>query len=187
MSWVGVGVTVAGMVMQAQGSAKASMAARATALRKQQADEFEAKQLEQNAGQAIAASQRVALDRARDARYVQSRALAVAAASGGGVSDPTVVNLIGRIAGEGAYRQGLALYEGEDRARAMRMAAATKRFEGTMAIEEGDMSADAFATQGMGSLVKGGASLFSKYGGKGPSGGSGDSSLLQQDFSAGYY
>lgn len=72
----------------------------------------EAAQLEVNAGQERAMGQRRAIEEKRQARLVQSRAQAVAAASGGGASDPTVINAIADLAGEGEYRSLTSLYEG---------------------------------------------------------------------------
>jgi hypothetical protein len=82
-----------------------------------QAADYRAQQLRINAGQAQAGAQRQAFDVDRQTQFITSRALAVAAASGGGASDPTVVNLIARDAGEGAYRKQIALYQGNDQAR----------------------------------------------------------------------
>lgn len=186
-AWVPMAMSMAGTLFQSMGAGGGMTASREAALRRQQQLEFEAKQLEINAGQERAAGQRVALDRDREARLVQSRALAVAGASGGGVSDPTIVNLIGKIAGEGAYRRGLAIYESEERARTLRLNAAARRYEGTLASEEGEVKASAYATTGLGALFKGapgivknGMSLFDKYGGGGPggSGSMGDSALI---------
>lgn len=89
----------------------------------------EAAQLEYNAGQQRAASQRQAIDERRDADIAGSRALALAAASGGGADDPTVVNNIARISGEGEYRALTALYNGEVDARQMERDAVMRRKE----------------------------------------------------------
>lgn len=80
---------------------------------------YQAGQLRVNAGQAIAASQRDAISIDRETRLNASRALAVAASSGGGASDPTVVNIIAQGASDGAYRKAVALYEGQDESRSM--------------------------------------------------------------------
>lgn len=124
------------------------------------AAQFEAEQLEQKAGQSIAVSQRVAREEVRKAELAQSRALALAAASGGGASDPTVVNIIAGLAGEGAYRQMVALYEGEDRARSYRLNADARRYEGKSARKAGTIGAT-------GTLLSAGGSMLAKYGGGG--------------------
>jgi hypothetical protein len=86
--------------------------------------QFQSEQLNVSAGQAQAAAQRSAIDIERQTQLNASRALAVAASSGGGASDPTVVNLLSQNAADGAYRKAAALYEGDDQARSMRLQAA---------------------------------------------------------------
>lgn len=86
--------------------------------------QFQSEQLRVNAGQAQAAAQRNAIDIERQTQLNASRALAVAASSGGGAFDPTVVSLLAQNAADGAYRKAAALYEGEDQARALNLQAA---------------------------------------------------------------
>lgn len=111
------------------------------ARRAKEADDFAAAQYTQNAGEIIAASQRAANDETRQAKLVQSRAVALAAASGAGASDVSVVNLVSRIRGEGSYRAQTQLYQGESQARQMRMAAKAKSYEGLTAEEAGSLNA----------------------------------------------
>lgn len=129
----------------------------------QKAGESEAAQLESIAGQTRAASQREMANQRRSARYAQSRALAVAAASGAGASDPTVVNLIGELEGEGEYGALAAMYEGEERARNLEFGAAMARKQGKAA-----MGASAFSAGT--TLLSGGSSWYDKYGGTGAPG-----------------
>jgi len=89
----------------------------------------EAAQLEVQAGTERAISQRSAMEERRQARLVASRGVAVAAASGGGVDDPTVVNLLADIEGEGEYRALTALYNGEEEARGLEGQAKARRKE----------------------------------------------------------
>jgi hypothetical protein len=121
---------ITGSVLEMEGHRAAGDAARVTGQRRNVAAQFEAQQLEQQAGQTLAAQQRVAIEERRKAELLASRALAVAGASGGGASDPTVVRLIAGIKGEGSYRASVALYRGEDQARRLRMGAKAKRYEG---------------------------------------------------------
>jgi len=175
-------MAVAGAATSIIGGNNAAAAATEAGARQKAANEFEAAQLEQSAGQAIATSQRDSEDQRRQARLVQSRALALSAASGGSVTDPTVVNLIGDIAGEGAYRAGVALYQGADKARQLNMGASAKRYEGDMAVEAASNKAKAYRMQGITGAFSSATSLFGKYGGGGPgavaSAGSGGSSLI---------
>lgn len=89
----------------------------------------EAQQLEIQAGTERAISQRSAMEERRQARLVASRGLAVAAASGGGADDPTVVNMLANIEGEGEYRALTALYNGEEEARGLEGQAKARRKE----------------------------------------------------------
>jgi len=94
------------------------------------AAEVEAQQRRQQAGEARAASQREAIQRAREARLLQSRQQAVAAASGGGAADPTVVRLMAQTGAQGRYNTASALYEGEARGRAFEYAGEMSRWQG---------------------------------------------------------
>lgn len=147
-TYIGPAMTIAGSLFSSQQN-------RAAGAQEQQAAEFRAQQLEVNAGQQQAAAQRAALDERRRARFAQSRALAIASVSGGG-SDPTVVDIIGELAGEGEYRAMTDLYQGEEAARQLRMGAAGARFQGAAARQNYDAAATS-------SLIRGGMSLFSKY------------------------
>lgn len=178
------GMAIAGTLMQFKGQKDAAKAAKRMGARENEARQKEAIQLEFQAGQSIAASQRKMLEERRQAQLVQSRAQAVAAASGGGSSDPTVVGIISKIAGEGAYRESVALFDGYDRARLLRESAKAKRLEGEIAAEGGNYRAKAYETMATASLLKGGASigesLYSRYGKGGPKG---DEGLLDAGIS----
>lgn len=123
----------------------------------QAAANFEASQLEQGSGQQIATAQRGAEESRRQGVLAQSRALAVAAASGGGASDPTVVKLIANLAGEGAYRGMVDLYSGQEKARQMRVQADITRHGGGQAYQNAQNTSLATA-------VSGASSLYAKYG-----------------------
>ncbi len=136
-----------------------------------QAAQFQAAQYQQNANSAAASSQRTAFDVNRQTQFVTSRALAVAAGSGGGASDPTVVNLIARDAGQGAYESAAALYGGADRARLDTEQAGAKEFEGKNtelnSFEVGAAGYVGGATNLLRSQARG-ASLMQRFGGSGP-------------------
>lgn len=166
-------MTVFGSIMGAKGSEQAGEAAARQGERAKAAANFTADQLDQQAGQIIAVSQRQAIEDQRQARLVQSRAIAVAAASGGGLSDPTIVNLLGRIKGEGAYRAALDLYQGTDRARTTRLAAEGKRYEGELSELAGYDKQEAYKTHGISTLATGAGNLFMRYGMGGPKAGGG--------------
>jgi hypothetical protein len=128
-----------------------------------QAAESQAMQLEQNAGQARAISQREAAERRRSVRYAQSRVKALAASSGAGASDPTVVNLIADLEGEGEMGALAALYEGEEQARGMEYSAKVARRTGQAASTAGALRAG-------GTILGAASSWYDKYGGGGAPG-----------------
>ena len=132
---------------------------------------FQAGQLRVNAGQAQASAQRQAADVDRQSQIIASSALAHAAASGGGASDPTVVNLIARNAQESAYRKAVALYGGDDEARSMLMQADAKQYEGKLAKSNATQNALATGYGVRSTLMKGMArdsSLYQRFGAGGP-------------------
>jgi len=115
--------------------------------------EFQALQLEINAKQQQAAGQRNAQEEFRKAELLQSRALAVAGASGGGASDPDILQITSRLAQEGQYAADTHIYNGNEAARAMRIGAAVSRYEGQQARKIGKTRA--------GSLRRGGSARSS--------------------------
>lgn len=137
---VGAGLLSAGgTIIGAKGEAKE--------LRKQ------ADQLEVKAGQERAASQRRAIEQKRQADLLSSRAIAVAAASGASVDDPTVLNILADIEGEGEYRALTALYEGEDEARGLEFEARARR-------REAKNTKKAARFKAAGSIIGAGSSIF---------------------------
>jgi len=137
LPWIGVGLAAVGTFMSYSGQKKAGKAAAEQGQRARELGEFEAQQIEANALTERAAAQRTAMEEERQSNLATSRALVVAAASGGGASDPTVQKIIADVAGIGAYRKSVALYEGEERARQMRLAAMARRMEGEAGYQGG--------------------------------------------------
>ena len=160
-------MSTVGTVLSVKGNLDAGDAAAGLGQQQRSATVFEARQLEQQAGQEIASSQRTAQERRREMRLAESRALALAAASGGG-TDRGVMDIISKLAGEGAYRAMSALYEGDERARKLRLAGAGARAEGEMLAQSGENRKKAFQINAITAGVKGMSSLYAKYGGGGP-------------------
>jgi hypothetical protein len=175
----GTNLDVSGQLIGAMGNIVYANQAR-------QAGEYQAEQLRVNAGQMLAVGQHDAENVDRQTRLIASRALAVAAASGGGASDPGVVNTISDIAAEGAYRRALAIYHGESSARVLNMDADAAVFgsknqanAARLSAVGGVMGAGATRLKGkaqerrMAVSLAGGMgptlSLRQKYGGDGPS------------------
>lgn len=121
---------------------------------------YQAAQLDIAAGQEQASAQRRAEQERRKSRVIQSRALAVAGASGGGVSDVTVLDIVSDIASEGAYRAEVARYEGDDRAQKMHL-------KGDAARREGKAQQNAGYIKAAATILSSGTSLYDKYGGGG--------------------
>jgi len=166
MSWQQA-IPAALSIVSASGKASAGNAAADVGRQQQAAMQYEADQARINAGQAQASAQRVAAEQRRQGALVQSRAIALAAAGGGSTTDAGVINLIAGNAGEIAYRSAVALYEGEDKARSLREMAKAKEYSGVMAAKSGEDRKKAAMVGAFGDLVKGGASLFSTFGGGG--------------------
>lgn len=118
---------------------------------------LQADQLDAQAGLERATSQRKAMEERRQGRLASSRTLALAAASGGGADDPSVVNTMADIAGEGEYRALTALYEGDESASSMEAEAAAKR-RGAKSVKT------AGAIKAAGSIISAGSTLYNRYG-----------------------
>jgi hypothetical protein len=126
---------------------------------KAQADlaNFEAAQLDQNAGQVQAAGQRAAEEERRKTTLLLSRAQAVAAASGAGTLDPSVLKVIAGVAGEGALNAATTQYNYDEQARGMRNEGKGRRYSGQLAKAASRIRANTTA-------LSGAASMLSKWG-----------------------
>ncbi len=122
--------------------------------------QIKARELREDANARQADSQREAIQRRRQGNFAASRARAIAAASGGGVSDTTADTLIGRIEAQSDFNVLNALYEGDTTARGLRDGARTARREGRAARTSSRYRA-------LGSAFSGATSFASKYGGGG--------------------
>lgn len=145
-----IGLAVAGTALSAGGSIIGANS-EAKELRR------EAAQLEAGAGRERASSHRAAMEEKRQARLAASRGLALAAASGGGADDPTVVNLLAGIEGEGEYRALSALYEGDQTALGMEAEAAARR-RGAKSTKKAGL------VKAAGTILSSGASMYDRYG-----------------------
>jgi hypothetical protein len=156
-------------------------AAVAQGKRQKAAADLSAWQTDQQANLSIATGQRKALEDERLGRLAESRIIALAAASGGGAMDPTIMHLVATNAGITAYRKNVDLYEGEDRARTLRMQSIASRTGGAQAVEAGADAQMGYSLAAAGAAAKGFGSLYARYGGGGPRGGDasqGDPQLL---------
>lgn len=102
---------------------------------------FTAKQLEAAAGQQQSAGQRNAQEEIRKSELMQSKALAIAGASGGSAADPDILSITSQLAREGQLAADMQLYEGDEAARGMKLDAAVSRWEGDRAAEGASITA----------------------------------------------
>lgn len=118
------------------------------------------------AGQQRASGQRAAMEERRRASLVRSRSVALAAASGGSVSDPTVMNLLGDIDTESELRALTAIYQGEESARGLEYGAELTRAGGAGEAYAGRIKDRASRFAAFGTLAQGASnvgSLYAKY------------------------
>lgn len=129
---------------------------------------FEADQLNRQAGQERAASQRQAIEEKRAANKAINRAKLLAASSGAGATDPDIINIVGNIAAEGEYNALARLYTGEETARGLEDQAAAVIYNGKSEAAGYKSYAKAYKSaatgEGIGTLLSGGVSFFEKYG-----------------------
>lgn len=130
------------------------------AKRRQQAAEYEAKQLEINAGQAKAASQRDAYWKGLEGDLLIS---ATKARAGAGGMDPTVLNIIAGAMARKSYNMQASLYAGEEKARLMTMQAESKRYDAALGLADARAARGTYIASAVGSLVQGGMSLYNRY------------------------
>lgn len=117
----------------------------------------QARELREDANAKQAEAQRVAIERRRQGSFAASRARAVAAASGAGVSDTTAETLIERIDTQADYNVLNALFEGDATARGLRDGA--RRAE-----REGKARERAGRYKGFANAISGASSFHGKYG-----------------------
>jgi hypothetical protein len=173
-------MTAVGGVTSAMASRDAGKTARLEGRLRQEMEQFRARLFTQQAGLAIASSQRTAHEERRRAKLVESRALAVAAASGTDASSSGVMNLIANIAGEGAYRSAVALYEGEERAKQLRIEGVMASWSGDTAAFAGRSRQAAHKLEAAGTIMSTMGSMYTKYARNTPNSPKGDSALIEE-------
>ena len=143
-------VSLVGTVVSAAGTIAAGQSSR-------QAAEYEAAQYDIKAKEERAAGQLEAMELARQKRLALSRNQATAAASGFAASDPSILDLAGRIGSYGALQESLAQYGGASRAEGLGAQAEGTRLSGR-AREQGAYF-DAAST-----ILGGVSTMFRRYG-----------------------
>jgi hypothetical protein len=140
--------TLAASGLQAMGTMQRGQATRA-------AQNYEASERERQAATERAASQREAIEKRTETDRALSRTRALAAASGAGVVNPSILDIYGDTAQQGEYNAQAALYGGEDRARGQLSAANAARFKGKTAYKGSLLEAG-------GQLLAGGGKAYSQ-------------------------
>lgn len=138
------------------------------AAQRQQAD-AQAVALKNQANADAAASERQANNERRQGQYLMSRAQALAAASGAGATDPTVLNTEGQIAGQSEYNALTSIYEGGTPEQNALSAAQAARNTGRAARQAGTLN---MISSGIGGVSRistilnsqGDTTLATKYG-----------------------
>jgi multidrug efflux pump subunit AcrA (membrane-fusion protein) len=136
-------------ILGAIGTGLSAVGAIAGGISQSNAQKAQAEAAERQAQEARAASQREAIQRSKEARLVLSRQQALASASGGGATDTTVLDLMGKAASQGAYNTASAIYEGEAQGRGLEDQAGIYRMQARQAKLAGFINAGSTILSGV--------------------------------------
>lgn len=157
---VSLAMTAVSTMAQMSAQKKAGAAQERAAQGRAKALEYKAEQARQQAGQERASSQRRFANEKKRGRIIESRGVAVAAASGGGTADTSMENVIGGIGSESEFRALAALFEGEESALNLEHQASLGIFEaneervaGAAAKRVANAQATATLFKGLGSMA----------------------------------
>lgn len=139
----GSGLSILGTALSAGGAVLGGIQANAAA-------KEQAKSMEKKGDAEYAIAQRKMLEGKRQANLLVSRQRAVAAASGGGVSDPTVESIMGKTEARGGYNALMDMYNGATMRDDLYQTAAATRTEGRGAL--------------VGSFINAGSTIFDAIG-----------------------
>lgn len=120
-------------------------------------------QLEQQANEEEVTAQRKAIEYKRISRLQQSRALALAAASGGSAHDPTVVDNLADIGEVGEYNALTALYEGSTAASTYRYQAELTRSDANVYKQQAKHTKKQGNLTALATVLGGGAAIGKLY------------------------
>lgn len=182
---VSAAAAIAASVQKSRAAQASASATKRAGASQRQAAEFaatiagrRADALDIRAGQERAAGQRAAIEQRRQGRFVESRARALAAGSGAGASDPTIVNILGDIGAETEIRALDRLFQGEEAARGSEVSAEFERARGRGELFAGQVeeslareraglqrfsARSELITGTIGTLADTGSSLYEKY------------------------
>jgi hypothetical protein len=153
-----------GGAMSASGTlAGGSYAAQAGQMQ-QTAANYQAAQLESNATQAIASSQRQMLDARLKTNLAISTSTANAAANGVNAGTGSAATNVGNLAARGKYQQAMDLFNGESTATGLRNQAQGIRYTGQMEEIGGEEQQSASKLAALGTLAGSVGTGFGQYG-----------------------
>lgn len=138
-----------GTAASAVGTVVGASAAEEQGKNADRAAQMQALALQREAREKEAAAQRRAITEQTKADLVLSRQQAVAAASGGGATDPTVLDIMGNTAQQGRYNADSALYEGAAAGQSLDEQAALTRYRGQQARRAGRINSMTTVLSGM--------------------------------------
>lgn len=169
-------------VMQRQASTVVAGLERTQAEAEENAANYQAEQVTQNASQALAAGQRQMFETQEKTRLLTSSAKARAGASGVNAGVGSAVTNTGEIAQRGSYHALLDMFNGESTASGLlnqaegirysgklarfggEISAASREFAGMMAEREGQAKKSASQSAALGTLAGSAGSMMSTYG-----------------------
>ena len=155
-------MTVASSVMGAMSKSGQGDAMVLAAQRKKSADDFAAAQLDQNAGQAFAASQRTAIGEGRK-EDVAIRDVMAHFSAGGPISAGQL-SQIAMLQAQKAYNLSSIYATGKSNEELMRAQATAKRYGGDLAVSDANAARGSYSLAAGADLFKGAASLYSRLG-----------------------
>lgn len=162
---LGPALGAAGTIISAQGQQQAGAAAAAAGVAQQQAADYSATVLQNQAVAKQAQGIQAANIQTINTGYVLSSARANAAAAGAASTSPSVVSQEGQIAARGEYNALSELYMGNEAAAGMNNQAALDIFTGQQEAIAGQEKQKAANLASVGTMISGIGSLAAKYGG----------------------
>ena len=159
-----VAMTAVGGAISAAGTLAGGAAAAQAGKMQQQADEYQAEQLDSNATQAIASSQRQMLDTNLKTNLAISSSTANAAANGVNAGTGSAATNAGNLAARGSYQAAMDLFNGKATATGLQNQAQGVRYSGEMAAIGGAAQQSASELAAAGTLAGSAGTGLSQYG-----------------------
>lgn len=167
LTGITMAATAAGGAMSAASTLAGGNFAKTAGQMQQQAKNFEATQLEQNATDELATSQRAMFDTQEKARLAISTSTARAGASGVDAGAGSPVENVGELAQRGSYHALMDLWQGQSNATGLRNRSAGARYSGVLDEMGGDEAQSASELAAAGTLASSAGSMAKTYGSRG--------------------